>query len=149
MSGSSTLGILDPETDSASEQAPVPLLNQVIEANLPAQPVTAPITFHNYMQMRRVLPIYFWHILRVISVIFAISLRIILFIRPNTGLNIFWGLFIPALPLVFFAAPGLWRNICPMAALNQTPRLFSFSRNLVLPPRLKKLRPLLRQLAAA
>src|SRR5439155_26411304 len=30
-------------------------------------------------------------------------------------------------------APGLWRNICPLAATNQIPRLFGFSRGLTLP----------------
>ena len=134
MANSSTLDRLD--ADKIIEQEPVPL--SVTEANPKVSPVLTSVAFPNYMQMRRIIPIGFWHVLRVISVISAISLGIILFIRPDIGLNIFWGVFIPVLPLIFFAAPGLWRNICPMAALNQTPRLFKFSRGLVLPPRLKE-----------
>ncbi len=137
MASSSILDTVDPE--NTTQQVPVSISNQVIiEVNHPASPLSAPIAFPNYMQMRRELPIAFWHVLRVTSVILAISVGILLFIRPDIGLNIFWGIFIPVLPLVFFAAPGLWRNICPMAALNQTPRLFGISRNLVLPPRLKE-----------
>jgi nitrite reductase (NADH) large subunit len=34
--------------------------------------------------------------------------------------------------------PGFWRNVCPMAALNQVPRLFGFTRGLVLPQWLKE-----------
>ena len=45
----------------------------------------------------------------------------------------FWGLIVPALPLLFFLAPGLWRNVCPMATLNQTPRRFGFTRALTMP----------------
>ena len=32
------------------------------------------------------------------------------------------------LPILFFVAPGLWRNICPLAAANQAARVFGFSR---------------------
>ena len=35
---------------------------------------------------------------------------------------------VPLLPILFFAAPGLWRNICPLAASNQTPRVLKFTR---------------------
>ena len=41
---------------------------------------------------------------------------------PDTGLKVIWRVVIPLLPLLFFVAPGLWRNICPLAASNQTPR---------------------------
>ena len=33
-----------------------------------------------------------------------------------------WKVIIPTLPLLFLVAPGLWRNLCPLAASNQTPR---------------------------
>jgi len=44
---------------------------------------------------------------------------------------------IPAVPMVLVAAPGLWRQVCPMAFANQIPRMFSFSRALDLPDFLK------------
>ncbi len=34
---------------------------------------------------------------------------------------------------MWLTAPGLWRNICPLAASNQTPRLFRFTRGLTIP----------------
>ncbi len=90
-------------------------------------------SFPNFMQVSRILPIWFWHVLRVISVSCAIATGLILFILPEVGLTIFWKFFVPSLPILFFVAPGLWRNICPMAALNQTPRLFKFTRALTIP----------------
>lgn len=66
------------------------------------------------------IPLPLWYALRMGSVGSAIGIAIVLFIRPQTGLFVFWRLIIPCLPLLFFLAPALWRNICPMAALNQT-----------------------------
>lgn len=90
-------------------------------------------SFPNYMQMRQRIPLPVWHAVRIISVGFALGLCITLIIRPALGLFLFWGVLIPFVPLLFFLAPGLWRNICPMAALNQTPRLFEFNRELTVP----------------
>jgi NADPH-dependent 2,4-dienoyl-CoA reductase/sulfur reductase-like enzyme/ferredoxin len=58
----------------------------------------------------------------------AIGLCALLVAIPEVGLTVWWGLVAPLLPLVWFVAPGLWRNICPLAALNQTPRVLGFSR---------------------
>ena len=52
---------------------------------------------------------------------------------PDTGLLVFWKVIIPLLPLVFLVAPGLWRNVCPLAASNQLPRVFGFTRGLTAP----------------
>lgn len=41
---------------------------------------------------------------------------------------LFWELVLPAVPLVWVVAPGLWRNLCPVAAANQLPRRFGFKR---------------------
>ena len=54
---------------------------------------------------------------------------VVLFERPATGLFVFWRIIIPLLPILFFLAPGVWRNVCPLAAANQLPRLFGFSRS--------------------
>ena len=45
---------------------------------------------------------------------------------------------VPLLPILFFTAPGLWRNICPLAASNQAPRGFSFTRALTPPDWLRR-----------
>jgi nitrite reductase (NADH) large subunit len=102
-----------------------------------AQAQSLPI-FPNYMQMKQPLPIPLWQRLRVLSVLCALSVIALLAVYPRLGLFLFWGLLVPVLPLVFFLAPGLWRNLCPMAALNQTPRVFGFTRGRVLPQWLKE-----------
>ena len=90
-------------------------------------------TFPNYMQVSRIIPIPVWQFLRIIGVGLAITTGILLFVVPSVGLTIFWKFFVPSLPIVFFVAPGLWRNLCPMATLNQTPRLFKFTKALTIP----------------
>ena len=56
-----------------------------------------------------------------------------LFIRPAGGLFAFFKVVVPLLPILFFVAPGLWRNICPLAASNQSPRVLGFTRGLTPP----------------
>ncbi len=90
--------------------------------------------FPNYMQMTPRVPRRVWDALRVLSVAAALALCVLLLVSPRAGLFIFWGLVIPLLPLLFFVAPGFWRNICPLAASNQTPRRFGFTRGRTLHP---------------
>ncbi len=96
------------------------------------------VPFPNFMQMRQWLPLWVWHGIRIASVGVALALCITLIVLPDWGLYLFWRVLIPLVPLLFFVAPGLWRNICPMAALNQTPRLFEMTKGLVLPQWLKE-----------
>ena len=79
------------------------------------------------MQMTRYMPVWAWRVLRVGSVATALWLCYTLYTQPELGLTLFWGLAIPILPLVFFVAPGLWRNLCPLSASNQAPRVLRFS----------------------
>ncbi len=98
----------------------------------------ATTVFPNFMQMQSRIPQSVWNILRFFSVILAVAVCTLSFVTPDLGLFIFWGFFIPLLPLIFFLAPGLWRNICPMATLNQLPRMGGFTRALTLPNWLKE-----------
>jgi NADPH-dependent 2,4-dienoyl-CoA reductase/sulfur reductase-like enzyme/ferredoxin len=93
-------------------------------------------TFPNYLQLRERsrVPMRVWDAARALSVFAALAFALVLFIAPQTGLFLFWQLTIPPLPLVFWLAPGLWRNLCPLAALNQIPRVFGFSLGRVAPP---------------
>ena len=100
--------------------------------------MTTSSTFPNYMQMRPRVPSAVWHALRFLSVSGALGLCLVLVLRPQLGLPLWWGVLVPCLPLVWFVAPGLWRNVCPLAASNQLPRLFGFSRGRTLPPWLKE-----------
>jgi NADPH-dependent 2,4-dienoyl-CoA reductase/sulfur reductase-like enzyme/ferredoxin len=89
--------------------------------------------FPNYIQMRRRVPLSVWHVVRGVSLLASATVLVLLIAEPKTGLKIFWRFVIPLLPLLFFVAPGLWRNICPLAAMNQTPRYLNFTRALTPP----------------
>ncbi|QGW82502.1 2Fe-2S iron-sulfur cluster binding domain-containing protein [Variovorax paradoxus] len=86
--------------------------------------------FANFMQLPTVVPKPVWRALRVVSILSALALATVLALRPTVGMPLFWGLIVPSLPLVFMLAPGLWRNICPLAAINQLPRRFGITRAL-------------------
>lgn len=88
--------------------------------------------FANYTQLPTLLTSDVWRLGRIASVTTALALAVLLMLRPEVGLPVFWGLAVPALPLVFMFAPGLWRNVCPLATSNQTPRRRGFTRGLAL-----------------
>ena len=97
---------------------------------------SSPITlFPNYLQLRsrsRLTP-RFWRWERVGVVLAALVYVGVLFVAPAAGLLLWWRLTVPVLPLVFLLAPGIWRNVCPLAAANQAPRRFNFTRALTPP----------------
>ena len=90
--------------------------------------MTTSLLFANYMQLPTVLPKAVWRALRQVCVAAALAVAALLVLEPAIGLPLFWGLIIPALPLVFMFMPGLWRNLCPLATSNQTPRKHKFLR---------------------
>jgi nitrite reductase (NADH) large subunit len=94
--------------------------------------------FPAYTEMRSRIPLRAWHVIRTASVLAYIALCITLFIRPAGGQFWFFKVIVPLLPILFFTAPGLWRNICPLAASNQAPRWFSFTRALTPPDWLRR-----------
>ena len=75
--------------------------------------------------------------MRVATIVSFLALCAALVVRPAGALFFFWSVLVPLLPLVFLVAPGLWRNICPLAAANQTPRLLGFTRGRQQPDFLK------------
>jgi len=99
----------------------------------PGQPV-----FRNYTELPRRVPISAWHIIRVISVLAYLALVVGLFVRPAGALFAFFKVVVPLLPILFFVAPGLWRNLCPLAAANQAPRVLHFTRAFTPPAWLRR-----------
>ncbi len=89
--------------------------------------------YPSYLEMQPRLPLWVWQVLRVALVGCALALIVVLFVDPRRGLVAWWLYVLPCLPLVFLLAPGIWRNVCPMATLNQVPRLFGFTRGLTVP----------------
>src|SRR5262245_62555881 len=89
--------------------------------------------FPNYLEIRRRVPVAAWRAVRFGSVSAALAVIVTLFVAPDTGLTIFWKLIVPLVPLLLLTAPGVWRNACPLAALNQAPRRAGFTRALTTP----------------
>ena len=84
--------------------------------------------FPNFTQVRDPLPQPVWRAARIVSVLVTLGICGLLVADPDTGLDLWWELLVPLLPLVWFVAPGLWRNVCPLAATNQIPRVLGFTR---------------------
>jgi nitrite reductase (NADH) large subunit len=89
--------------------------------------------FPSYTQLPTRVPQAVWHVSRAVSVLGALGLSALLIAESAAGLKIWWSVIVPLLPLLWFVAPGLWRNVCPLAAANQAPRLFDFTRGLTPP----------------
>lgn len=100
--------------------------------------MAAGASFPNYLQIPPLLPQRAWHVLQILAVLLALLMTLLLFTRPEWALPLFWMLIVPLLPAVFLIAPGLWRNLCPLATMNQTPRLFGFTRALAHTPRIRE-----------
>lgn len=89
-------------------------------------PETDPM-FRTYTELPSRIPVRVWRAVRVVSVVSYLSLAAVLVIWPQTGLLIFFGIVIPILPVLFFIAPGVWRNICPLSSANQSARVLGFT----------------------
>jgi nitrite reductase (NADH) large subunit len=99
--------------------------------------------FPNFTQVRDPVPQAVWRAARVASVLATLALCALLLADPDTGLELTWKLLVPLLPLVWFVAPGLWRNVCPLAATNQIPRVLGFTRAKTAPQWFRTYAPLL------
>jgi NADPH-dependent 2,4-dienoyl-CoA reductase/sulfur reductase-like enzyme/ferredoxin len=94
--------------------------------------------FPNYTQIPARVPVGAWQLIRVGTLLGAIALALTLVLEPDTGLFVLWKLIIPALPLVWLVVPGFWRNVCPLSAANQTPRVLGLSKARTAPAWLKE-----------
>src|SRR5919199_3021852 len=98
----------------------------------------AAVTFPNYTQIPSRIPVKVWHALRAASLVGGLVVAALLIVAPKTGLYVMWRVVIPSLPLLFMVAPGLWRNLCPLAASNQQPRALNITKALTAPNWLKE-----------
>ncbi len=115
----------------------IPAATQAAAAS-PADVQAATQFFRNYTQREKRVPMAVWWLARATALVLTLALAALLLGRPEVGLKLFWGLAVPLLPALLVLAPGLWRQVCPMATLNQLPRLAGFSRARELPPALKQ-----------
>jgi len=62
-----------------------------------------------------------WTFAQATSVVAAVGVMALLVVRPEIGLVLTWDILVPAVPLLLLLAPGLWRNLCPIAVVHQLP----------------------------
>ncbi len=60
-----------------------------------------------------------WTVARGLGVLLTLVLLGGLVEWPTLSLHILWDMVIPLLPAVFLINPMLWRNVCPLATLNE------------------------------
>ncbi len=60
-----------------------------------------------------------WAIARWVGVVLLVVLLAATTQWPTTTLNLLWNNVIPLLPAVFLVNPMIWRNVCPLATLNE------------------------------
>ena len=86
-----------------------------------------------YLRLRIRVPAGLWTVARCATVAVTVGLAVLLLVDPHLGRLLFWGLAVPAVPLIWALAPGVWRNVCPLAAANQVPRVLGLSLGRRLP----------------
>jgi NADPH-dependent 2,4-dienoyl-CoA reductase/sulfur reductase-like enzyme/ferredoxin len=89
--------------------------------------------FRNYTQRQARAPLALWWAARAVALAATLALAVLLIVNPPLGLTLFWKLAIPLVPALLVIAPGLWRQVCPMATMNQLPRLAGWQRPAELP----------------
>lgn len=59
-----------------------------------------------------------WRAAQWVGVLATVALLVAFLIAPTPSLHLLWDMVIPLLPAVFLVNPMLWRNVCPLASLN-------------------------------
>ena len=93
--------------------------------------VSAMTAFPNYTQIPTRLPVGAWQAIRVVTLLGAIGLAMALVARRRTTACTCCGSSSsPCCRCCGSSRPGLWRNVCPLSASNQTPRVLGLSKAL-------------------
>jgi nitrite reductase (NADH) large subunit len=113
----------------------IPIVPVAPAAPAPPDPERQAATqfFRNYTQRQTRVPMALWWLARGMALAVALGLALLLILRPELGLTLFWKIAIPLVPALLVVAPGLWRQVCPMATMNQIPRLAGWQRPRDLP----------------
>jgi hypothetical protein len=69
-----------------------------------------------------------WRILQSAVWLLGVAILAALFFLPEIGLHAFWNILIPVAPALLAIAPGVWRNICPLASTALMGRHAGLSR---------------------
>lgn len=60
-----------------------------------------------------------WRAAQAVGVLLTVALLYAFLAWPTVALPLLWDRVIPLLPAVFLVNPLLWRNVCPLASLNE------------------------------
>ncbi len=74
-----------------------------------------------------------WTALQSVMLLVGIALVGLLLFWPAVGIALMWSLIIPIAPALVTIAPGLWRNICPMASFHMLPQKLGIAQNKRIP----------------
>ncbi|MAE28376.1 MAG: ferredoxin [Planctomycetota bacterium] len=68
-----------------------------------------------------------WRLVQFAVAGLGLAIYLALIFKPIVGLHAFWNVLIPVAPALVAVAPGLWRNICPLASAALLPRHLGLS----------------------
>jgi hypothetical protein len=74
-----------------------------------------------------------WVALQATLFLVGVALVGLLLFWPEAGIALMWNFLIPIAPALVTIAPGLWRNICPMATMHMLPHKLGLSRSIRMP----------------
>ncbi len=74
-----------------------------------------------------------WVTLQAALLLVGVVLVGLLLFWPDAGIALMWNLLIPVAPALVTIAPGLWRNICPMATFHMLPQKLGIAQNIRMP----------------
>src|SRR5438034_2540540 len=74
-----------------------------------------------------------WLALQTVMLLVGVVLVGLLIFWPALGIALMWNLLIPVAPALVTIAPGLWRNICPMATFHMLPQKLGIAQNIRMP----------------
>lgn len=60
-----------------------------------------------------------WRAAQVLGLALTVALVVSLVVTPRLALRVLWDMVIPLLPATFLINPMIWRNVCPLATLNE------------------------------
>jgi hypothetical protein len=69
-----------------------------------------------------------WRVAQALGLLSGVLIIFFLLFYPPVGIHLFWDILIPLAPALLVLAPGVWRNICPMASTSLLPRYLGLSK---------------------
>ncbi len=76
-----------------------------------------------------------WRLAQALVLLAGLGILAALWLRPALGLDLLWNVLIPVAPALLLLAPGLWRNLCPLATVALLPNKLGRSRGIRIPKR--------------